>query len=47
MINPQANKEQVLEAVRYLLCDRAFAPALSEYIRVTLVRLLQWQWISA
>lgn len=35
MVNPQINNEQVLEAVRHLLCDRAFAPALSEYIRVT------------
>ncbi|WP_299410305.1 hypothetical protein [Acaryochloris sp. IP29b_bin.148] len=35
MINPQANEEQVLETVRSLLCDRAFAPALSKYIRVT------------
>ncbi|MGR3273773.1 hypothetical protein ACSYAD_01565 [Acaryochloris marina NIES-2412] len=35
MINPQVNEEQVLAAVRYILCNRAFAPALSEYIRVT------------
>lgn len=35
MISPQVNKEQVLEAVRNILCDRAFPPALSEYIRVT------------
>ncbi len=35
MISPQVNKKQVLEAVRNILCNRASAPALSEYIGVT------------
>lgn len=35
MINPQVNKEQVLEAVRYILCNRASASALSEYVGIT------------